>query len=95
MSNPGSYEDVVELLVPELQRRGIYWMDYPVVGGTFRENLQGKPGNSYLDPTHPGAKHRKAKSGNDSINGNTKPKKREQVNGSDMHRRSKRARTSL
>ncbi|KAE9982771.1 hypothetical protein EG328_010635 [Venturia inaequalis] len=70
VSNPGSYEDVVELLVPELQRRGVYWMDYPVVGGTFRENLQGKPGNSFLDPTHPGAKYRKAKDGGDSANGN-------------------------
>jgi hypothetical protein len=59
VSNPGSYEDVVGLLVTELQRRGIYWMDYPVVGGTFRENLQGTPGNSHLDCTHPGAKHAK------------------------------------
>jgi hypothetical protein len=37
-SNPGSQEDVVELLVPEL------WSDYHVPGGTFRENLQKKSG---------------------------------------------------
>lgn len=81
--------------MPELQRRGIYWMDYPVVGGTFRENLQGKPGNSYLDPTHPGAKHRNAEPRDDSANVKLEHKKREKVNGSETHRRSKRVRTSL
>jgi len=54
MSNPGSFEDVVELLVPELQRRGVYWLDYP--GRTFRENLQGKPGSPFTGPDHPSAK---------------------------------------
>ena len=34
---PGSYEDFVELVVPELQRRGLYHMDY--AGPTLRENL--------------------------------------------------------
>ncbi|KAK5124174.1 hypothetical protein LTR85_001877 [Meristemomyces frigidus] len=41
VTNPGSWTDVVELLVPELQKRGIYWNDYDVPGGTFRENLLG------------------------------------------------------
>lgn len=68
----------MELLVPELQRRGVYWMDYPVAGGTFRENLQGKPGESYLDSTHPGAKHRKSV----------------RVSGSPTRHRSKRVRRS-
>ncbi|PMD55177.1 xenobiotic compound monooxygenase, DszA family [Hyaloscypha bicolor E] len=53
MSNPGSWEDVVELLVPELQKRGIYWTDYAVPGGTFRENMQGKPGHPLLPDDHP------------------------------------------
>lgn len=39
--NPGSWTDVVDLLVPELQSRGLYWLDYAVPGGTFRENLLG------------------------------------------------------
>lgn len=39
MSNPESYEDLVELLVPELQRRGLMWDDYTVPGGTYRENM--------------------------------------------------------
>lgn len=42
VSNPGSFEDVVELLVPELQKRGLYWDDYDFPNGTFRENLLGQ-----------------------------------------------------
>ena len=34
---PGSYEDFVRLVVPELQRRGLYHKDYK--GATLRENL--------------------------------------------------------
>lgn len=52
-SDPGSFEDVVNLLVPELQRRGLMWQDYLVPGGTCRENLQGTPGNPYLADHHP------------------------------------------
>lgn len=41
VTNPGSWEDVVDLLVPVLQARGLMWTDYAVPGGTFRENLMG------------------------------------------------------
>jgi hypothetical protein len=58
LSNPGSWEDVVELLIPELQRRGIYWKDYAFPGGTFRENMQVKPGEPLLPDDHPDAKLR-------------------------------------
>lgn len=58
MCNPESIEDLVELLIPELQKRGLYRTEYPVVGGTFRENMQGKPGQSLLGADHPGAKVR-------------------------------------
>ena len=34
---PGAYEDFVRLVVPELQRRGLYHRDY--AGSTLRENL--------------------------------------------------------
>src|SRR5262249_14217760 len=34
---PGTYEDFVELVVPELQRRGLFQRDYQ--GETLRENL--------------------------------------------------------
>jgi hypothetical protein len=53
VSNPGSYEDVVDLLVPELQKRGIMWNDYAVPGGTFRDNLLG---HKYLKEDHYGSK---------------------------------------
>jgi alkanesulfonate monooxygenase SsuD/methylene tetrahydromethanopterin reductase-like flavin-dependent oxidoreductase (luciferase family) len=36
-SMPGAYDDVVRLLVPELQRRGLFHKDY--AGPTLRENL--------------------------------------------------------
>jgi hypothetical protein len=54
--SPTSYEDVVELLVPELQRRGVYWNDYAVPGGTLGENLLGEKGASSVDTAHPGHK---------------------------------------
>jgi hypothetical protein len=58
LSNLRSWEDVVELLVPELQRGGIYWEDYAVPGGTFRENMQVKPGQHLLPDDHSDTKLR-------------------------------------
>ena len=58
VSNPGSFEDVVELLIPELQKRGIYWDDYAAPNGTARENMHNSPGEKLLAPAHPGAKLR-------------------------------------
>ena len=55
-SNLESYEDVVELLVPVLQKRGMMWVDYTVLGGTYRENLHNTPGAPYLGSRHPGPK---------------------------------------
>lgn len=42
VTNPSSWEDVVDLLIPVLQERGLFWRDYDVAGGTFRENLLGQ-----------------------------------------------------
>lgn len=56
VSNPVSYEDVVELLVPELQERRLMWRDYLVEGGTFRENLHGVKGEPGLAANHPGSR---------------------------------------
>ena len=53
ITNPTSYEDIVELLVPVLQKRGIMWKDYAVPGGTFRENLLGEPGQKTPPLDHP------------------------------------------
>lgn len=54
VSNPGSFEDVVELLIPELRKRGLIFDDYAVPGGTFRENLLRQPGQKTLRKDHYG-----------------------------------------
>ncbi|KFA79089.1 hypothetical protein S40288_07034 [Stachybotrys chartarum IBT 40288] len=53
--NPGSFEDIVELLVPELKKRGLMFDDYAVPGGTFRENLLRQPGQKTLRSDHYGS----------------------------------------
>jgi len=52
---PGTAEDFVEYLVPELQRRGLYRTEY--AESTFRERLYG-PGQQRLFDRHPGAFYR-------------------------------------
>ncbi|MGC2414976.1 MAG: LLM class flavin-dependent oxidoreductase [Stellaceae bacterium] len=52
---PESFEDFVDLVVPELQRRGIYKREYQP--GTLREKLFGA-GRARLAPPHPAARHR-------------------------------------
>ncbi len=47
---PETYENIVELLVPELQRRGVYKNKYR--SGTLREKLFAQ--GPYLNATHPG-----------------------------------------
>ncbi|KAJ6115631.1 hypothetical protein N7523_006048 [Penicillium sp. IBT 18751x] len=56
-SLPDTFDDVIRLLLPELRRRGLFWSDYAVKGGTMRENMYGKPGQSRLPDTHHGAKY--------------------------------------
>lgn len=56
ISNPGSFEDIVELLVPELRKRKLIFEDYAVPGGTFRENLLREPGQKTLRTDHYGSK---------------------------------------
>jgi FMN-dependent oxidoreductase (nitrilotriacetate monooxygenase family) len=55
-SIPETFEDIIEYLIPELRRRGVFWDDYTVPGGTLRENYLGIKGASRLSDTHPGAK---------------------------------------
>ena len=54
---PQSFEDIIELLVPELRKRGLFWDDYAVPGGTYRENFYQKPGQKYPPAEHVAAKH--------------------------------------
>jgi hypothetical protein len=54
---PQAWKDVIEFLIPVLERRG--WLgdsnEYAVPGGTLRENLYGTPGDSRLRDSHPGS----------------------------------------
>jgi hypothetical protein len=87
VSNPESYEDLVELLIPVLMERGIMWKDYAVPGGTFRENLRGEKDVKTLPANHPGARFRyeelKERIGVDEFGDITISRKREDkaVNG--------------
>jgi alkanesulfonate monooxygenase SsuD/methylene tetrahydromethanopterin reductase-like flavin-dependent oxidoreductase (luciferase family) len=55
---PGSARDMIELVIPELRRRGRYRASYDDdPGPTLRERLFG-PGQARLKPTHPGARYR-------------------------------------
>jgi FMN-dependent oxidoreductase (nitrilotriacetate monooxygenase family) len=53
---PESFSDFVDLVVPELQRRGVYKRDY--APGTLREKLYG-PRRMLLPNDHPAAVHRR------------------------------------
>lgn len=68
---PGTFTDVIELLIPELQRRGIFWSDYAVPGGTYRENLTETKGQREPRDDHPAAAMtwREFKSEKVSVNG--------------------------
>ena len=52
---PQTFTDVIELLIPELRRRGIFWDDYAVPGGTYRENVYEKAGQAEPPEHHPAA----------------------------------------
>ncbi|QTH44322.1 LLM class flavin-dependent oxidoreductase [Cohnella sp. LGH] len=54
---PGSLKDIIDLVVPILQERGLYKTEY--AKGTMREKLFG-PGASRLPDRHPGAAFRRA-----------------------------------
>lgn len=56
-SIPGTFDDIIELLLPELRKRGLVWDDYAANGATFREALSGV-GNVRLPKNHPGAKYK-------------------------------------
>ncbi|ODV82147.1 Nitrilotriacetate monooxygenase component A/pristinamycin IIA synthase subunit A [Suhomyces tanzawaensis NRRL Y-17324] len=63
---PGSFEDIVDYLVPELQSRGLFWDDYPESNDekdsnlSFREQIFGttRDDPKFLLPSHPAHKLR-------------------------------------
>lgn len=55
---PGTFKDVIDLLLPELRRRGLFWDDYAVPGGTYRENIYRTPGQTGPRQDHPASRYR-------------------------------------
>ena len=55
---PGTFEDFIEYVIPELQKRGRYWNDYDE-SVTAREQLYG-PGQKRVRDDHPAAKYRRS-----------------------------------
>ncbi|KAI3533309.1 dibenzothiophene desulfurization enzyme A [Colletotrichum costaricense] len=55
---PQSFKDIIDLLLPELRRRGLFWDDYAVSGGTYRENFYRKQGQSGPLDEHVAASYR-------------------------------------
>ena len=58
--SPGDFEDIADMLVPELTKRGRYKSDY--AKGTLREKLFGA-GRARLGAPHPAAGYRVGKTG--------------------------------
>ncbi|KAL9111912.1 MAG: hypothetical protein Q9227_003762 [Pyrenula ochraceoflavens] len=54
---PRSFKDIVQLLLPELRRRGLFWENYAVPGGTYRENFYGKEGAKHPPDDHIASKY--------------------------------------
>ncbi|PSN65501.1 coenzyme dependent N5,N10-methylene tetrahydromethanopterin reductase [Corynespora cassiicola Philippines] len=55
---PGTFVDAIELLIPELRKRGLFWEGYEVDGGTYRENFYRSKGQSGPLPEHIGSQYR-------------------------------------
>ncbi len=66
---PGTFEDLVEYVVPELQRRGRAQTEYE--GATLREALYGS-GRARVDAAHPAARYRGAFAGGPSSQDGTR-----------------------
>jgi alkanesulfonate monooxygenase len=54
-TSPGDFEDIADMLVPELTKRGRYKSEY--AKGTLREKLFGE-GRARLNETHPANRYR-------------------------------------
>ncbi|RSL72056.1 hypothetical protein CEP53_001260 [Fusarium sp. AF-6] len=54
---PQSFKDIIDLLLPELRARGLFWDDYAVPGGSYRENFYGLEGQKHPLPEHAASKY--------------------------------------
>lgn len=50
--SPENFEDIVDYLVPELQKRGLAQKEYAVDGGTYREQVYREPGHNFVPEDH-------------------------------------------
>ena len=55
ITNPGSFEDIIEFLLPELRRRGIFRAGVEKKGATARDVFIG---SDRLPEDHPGSKYK-------------------------------------
>lgn len=55
VTNPGSFEDIITYLIPELQRKGLFRTEIEKEGTTARGVFQG---NDRLRPDHPGSAYK-------------------------------------
>ncbi|KAH3675823.1 hypothetical protein WICMUC_002469 [Wickerhamomyces mucosus] len=55
---PENFEDIIELLIPELQKRGLAQREYAVEGGTYRENVYRQKGHTFVPEDHYAYKYR-------------------------------------
>ncbi|KAK8147713.1 hypothetical protein G3M48_001183 [Beauveria asiatica] len=54
---PQTFQDIIDLLVPELRKRGLFWDDYAFPGGTYRENFYHEAGQKHPKPEHVASKY--------------------------------------
>jgi FMN-dependent oxidoreductase (nitrilotriacetate monooxygenase family) len=54
---PGTFDDIIEFVLPELTKRGLFHEDYEVPGGTVREAYTATAGRKTLSESHPGSKY--------------------------------------
>ncbi|KAJ4393891.1 hypothetical protein N0V93_003107 [Gnomoniopsis smithogilvyi] len=54
---PGSFKDIIDLLLPELKARDMFWEGYQVEGGTYRENFYGLQGQKTPLDEHVASKY--------------------------------------
>lgn len=49
---PENFENIVDLLIPELQQRGLAQKEYAVDGGTYREQVYRQKGHTFVPEDH-------------------------------------------
>ena len=55
-TTPGTFEDIIKYLWPELKARGVLQEEYPVPGGSMRETFLADGQGPRVRPDHPAAK---------------------------------------